>query len=86
MIPAVMDTISQDAVSLENIGLAYLAKVALQRDYITAEQRRVTLSPGMAVTIEIKTGKRRLIEYFLSPLLRYRQESVREKRCHEGNP
>ena len=29
--------------------------------------------------VEIKTGKRKLIEFFLSPLLRYKQESVRER-------
>ena len=33
----------------------------------------------MAVTVEIKTGQRRIIEYLLSPLLRYRQESLRER-------
>jgi len=33
----------------------------------------------MAVTVEIKTGSRRVIEYVLSPLLRYRQESLRER-------
>jgi len=33
----------------------------------------------MAVTVEIKTGKRRLIEYFLSPLLQYKDESLRER-------
>jgi hemolysin D len=32
----------------------------------------VNLAPGMAVTVEIKTGTRRLIEYLMSPLLRYR--------------
>jgi hemolysin D len=36
-------------------------------------------APGMAVTVEIKTGKRRVIEYLLSPLLRYRQEAMRER-------
>jgi len=33
----------------------------------------------MAVKVEIKTGKRRLIEYFLSPLLQYKDESLRER-------
>jgi len=37
------------------------------------------LAPGMAVTVEIKTGTRRLIEYLMSPLLRYRHESLRER-------
>lgn len=39
----------------------------------------VDLSPGMAVTVEIKTGSRRVIEYLLSPLLRYKSESLRER-------
>ncbi len=36
------------------------------------------LMPGMAVTVEIKVGRRRVIEYFLYPLLRYLDESIRE--------
>jgi hypothetical protein len=32
------------------------------------EDKVVPLSPGMAVTVEIKTGSRRLIEYLLSPV------------------
>jgi hemolysin D len=43
------------------------------------EDKMVNLAPGMAITVEIKTGKRRLIEYLMSPLLRYRQESLRER-------
>ena len=39
----------------------------------------MAVSPGMSVAVEIKTGKRRLVEYVLSPLLRYRDESVRER-------
>jgi hemolysin D len=39
----------------------------------------ITLTPGMAVTVEIKTGQRRLIEYFLSPLLRGVREAARER-------
>ena len=39
----------------------------------------VDLLPGMAVTAEIKTGSRRIISYLLSPLLRYGQESLRER-------
>jgi hemolysin D len=36
-------------------------------------------SPFTLVTAEVKTGKRRLIEYILSPLKKYAQESVRER-------
>jgi hemolysin D len=49
------------------------------RARMQAEDRLVDLAPGMAVTVAIKTGARRVIEYLLSPLLRYRQESLRER-------
>ena len=39
----------------------------------------VNLSPGMAVTVEIKTGSRRIISYLLSPVLKYKQEILRER-------
>ena len=36
------------------------------------------LMPGMTTTAEIKVGRRRVIDYFLYPLLRYADESIRE--------
>jgi hemolysin D len=39
----------------------------------------VNLVLGMAVTVEIKTGQRRDIQFLLSPLLRYMQKSLRER-------
>jgi hemolysin D len=39
----------------------------------------VLLSPGMAVTAEVTTGKRRLIEYVLSPVMEHVKESGRER-------
>jgi hemolysin D len=33
----------------------------------------------MAVTAEIKIGHRRVIEYILDPMMRYREESLRER-------
>jgi hemolysin D len=38
-----------------------------------------TLSPGMAVTAEIKTGRWSVISYLLSPLQRYVHEGIRER-------
>ena len=46
---------------------------------MSVDGRDVDLSPGMTATVEIKTDQRRLIEYLLSPLLRYKQESLRER-------
>ena len=43
------------------------------------DDRLVNLSLGMAVTVEIKTGTRRIISYLLSPLIRYKHDSLRER-------
>lgn len=59
--------------------LVYAARVALDQTQMQVEGKAVDLTPGMAVTAEIKTGSRRVIEYLLSPLLRYRQESLHER-------
>jgi hemolysin D len=59
--------------------LLYAARIGLDTTRMEVEGRMVDLEPGMAVTVEMKTGQRRIIEYLLSPLLRYRQESLRER-------
>ena len=59
--------------------LLYAARVSLDRNQMQVEDKLVNLSPGMAVTVEIKTGSRTVISYLLSPVLRYKQESLRER-------
>jgi hemolysin D len=57
----------------------YAARVSLDKTRMPVDDKLVNLAPGMAVTVEIKTGKRRIIQYLMSPLLRYRQDSLRER-------
>src|SRR5215475_7313773 len=59
--------------------LNYSARISLDRTRMQVEGRTVNLSPGMAVTVEIKTGSRNILSYLLSPLRRYRQETLRER-------
>src|SRR5262249_18459868 len=59
--------------------LNYSARISLDRTQMQIDDRVVNLSPGMAATVEIKTGSRTLLSYVLSPLLRYRQETLRER-------
>jgi hemolysin D len=59
--------------------LTYSARISLDRTQMQIDDRLVNLSPGMAVTVEIKTGSRRILSYLLSPLLRYRHEVLRER-------
>jgi hemolysin D len=59
--------------------LNYSARISLDRSKMQIDDQMVKLSPGMVVTVEIKTGSRMILSYLLSPLLRYRQESMRER-------
>jgi hemolysin D len=71
--------VSHDAINDEKRGLIYSTRARLDRATMQIEEKTVSLTPGMAVTVEIKIGKRRVIEYFLSPLMQYSSESLRER-------
>jgi hemolysin D len=64
---------------LKGQELLYAAHISLDHTQMQIDENLVNLSPGMAVTVEIKTGSRAVITYLLSPLLKYRQESMRER-------
>ena len=49
--------------------LAYSMRVSLDRTQMDVDGKLVKRGPGMAVTVEMKTGSRRNISYLLSPLL-----------------
>jgi len=59
--------------------LLYAARVTLYATTMNVDGKAVKLTPGMAATVEIKTGKRKLIEYLLSPLMRMTDEAGRER-------
>ena len=72
-------SVSNDAMIHERLGPVYKAVVTMDSQHITVDGRDIELSPGMNVSIEVKTGTRRIIEFFLSPLLRYKDEAIRER-------
>lgn len=78
-IPGTVLSVSDDAAPIEKVGLVYPTRVSLGRSTIQVAGKQVDLSPGMAVTVEIRTGQRRVIEYLLSPLLKSVKESLRER-------
>lgn len=74
-----VQNVSSDAIQDEKLGLVYSARILLKEDRIQVNGQDVLLSPGMAVRAEVKTDKRRVVEYFLSPLQQYGNESIRER-------
>jgi len=73
------DRATNDSSEPKGQELNYSARISLDRTAMQIDDKMVTLSPGMAVTVEIKTGSRKILSYLLSPLLRYRQETLRER-------
>ena len=59
--------------------MVYAARVSLDQTRMQIDDRIVNLEPGMAVTVEIKTGSRRIISYLLSPLSRVEHEALTER-------
>jgi len=56
----------------------YRVLIDLRDTHLRLPSERVQLIPGMAVTAEMKVGQRTVISYFLYPLLRGLDESIRE--------
>jgi hemolysin D len=59
--------------------LSYAARISLDQTQMWIEDKMVNLSLGMAVTAEIKTGSRTVLSYLLSPVLKYKHDSLRER-------
>ncbi|MDH0892909.1 MULTISPECIES: HlyD family type I secretion periplasmic adaptor subunit [unclassified Pseudomonas] len=71
--------ISNDAIEDERLGLVYSTRIQLKENSIRVGEQQIQLSPGMAVRAEVKTDKRKVIDYFLSPLQQYVDESMAER-------
>jgi hemolysin D len=79
VVPAVLESISRDAIEDKEQGLVYMARVRLLQDHIVVDGKKSPLSPGLSATAEIKTGDRPIIDYLLSPLARRMHEAGRER-------
>ena len=83
-----VDVVTADAVTDEKKGTdgrtapggaVYPATLTLKQKDMLIDGKRISISSGMNITAEIKTGKRRIIEYLLSPVQRAGSESLRER-------
>lgn len=79
VVNGVVQSISKDAIEHDQLGLVYSTRIQLMDKTVAVGGSFVDLSPGMAVKAEVKTDKRKVIDYFLSPLKRYANESLNER-------
>jgi hemolysin D len=76
---ATVATISADAVNDEKRGAIFPATLVLQQTSISVDGKTIKLAPGMNLTAEIKTGRRRVIEYLMNPVQKHLHESLKER-------
>ncbi|MBO9871935.1 MULTISPECIES: HlyD family type I secretion periplasmic adaptor subunit [Xanthomonas] len=72
-------SVSHDAVQDDKLGLVFPAHVKLDSATLNIEGVPVRLTPGMSLSAEIKTGRRRIIDYLLSPLQQHTDEALKER-------
>lgn len=75
----IVESISHDAAQDEKMGLVFPARIKLVSADLTIDGAKVTITPGMNLSVEVKTGKRRVIDYLLSPLQQRVSEGWRER-------
>ena len=69
----------RDARNAGSGDTAYVVRISVAEAGVETEQGPMPLEAGMMVTAEIKTGQRRVIDYLLSPFMRYRHEALKER-------
>ena len=60
-------------------NLVFPATITLDRWTMDIDGKQISLSPGMAVTVEVLTGQRRAIDYLLAPLSEVVSKSAKER-------
>jgi len=75
----VVEHVSADAMVDQTRGLVYPARVRILANNVRVEGETARLTAGMAATVEVKTGRRRIISFITSPIARAVSESGRER-------
>lgn len=76
LIHANVTHISDDATDDEKLGPVYEIYLKPKDDYLVVDGEKIFLTSGMSVTAELKVGKRRVIEFFIYPLIKYLDEGL----------
>jgi hemolysin D len=73
--------IGADAVKVEQLGQVYPVRILLKSTSlpIGVNGERPAIRIGMSVVADVAIGKRKAYEFFLGPLLKYQNESLRER-------
>ena len=75
----VVENISADTILDEEGNSFYLVRVRTDKNYLGTKQAPLPIIPGMQATVDIITGKKTLLDYLLKPILKAKQNALRER-------
>lgn len=76
MIEGIVKKVSKDSVEDEKQGLIYDVYITPVTKSLTVDGKEQPVAIGMGLSAEIKTGKRRIIEFFIYPIVKYWSEAI----------
>lgn len=74
-----LEHISADTIEDEEKKPFYLVRVRTERSYLGDVQQGLPIIPGMLAQVDVITGKKSVLDYLLKPILRARQQALRER-------
>lgn len=77
-VPGYVESIGSDAVEDEKLGLVYPARIRLD-PIARGRATEMRLNAGLATTADIRTGRRSILSYLVSPIDEATQEAARER-------
>lgn len=78
-LPATLERISADTITNEEDESFYLIYLRTEKNYIDSSKGPLEIIPGMTVTVDILTGKKTVLDYLLKPILKAKNEALRER-------
>lgn len=77
--PAVLELISADTITNEKGDAFYLITVRTHANALTKSEEQMPIIPGMLATVDIKTGRKTILDYIIKPIIKTKERALRER-------
>ncbi|OOZ35978.1 HlyD family type I secretion periplasmic adaptor subunit [Solemya velesiana gill symbiont] len=74
-----LEYISADSITDEQGDPFYLVRVRTRVNHLESRSEQLAIIPGMLTSVDIKTGKKTVLEYLLKPVLRAKEYALKER-------
>ncbi len=74
-----LEQISADTIEDKRGDFYYLVKLRTRQNAISYHNENLPIIPGMLVTVDILIGKKTVLDYILKPIMKARQNALRER-------